>query len=499
MPGPPNAAKPDRGTDAGGPVEAGGGVAGGRPLAVDVPEFFIDLGLATLGVRLVVAVAVAALGDVEQLAGVAEVLVQRLRGIAHAVAAAGERVQGADQRRGQRGAADRQPAGFGEGFVFVAAVDVESGVGVRHRRDVAREPVRPTAAGRPSSRLLLPQGSGEDRAAAPARGGELFGVPEQAVRGLAAVVPDGLALAQAATGELQRGTAGGHDRGVGRGRVGQFGRGAQFFEFLPVVVAGVPRGGHDHDPGVVVGGEVFPFFPLRSPVGVGDLVGAERHRLVGRRRQVGVAFGVGLDQQDLAVLAHAAHRLHVEADLNRPAAGVRPRKLAGAAGLAHLREAAVPGRARRQPVVGVERGEVLFDLRVVEGIHDRHRLTGAGGGRREGVRAGQVRRGQTARGALRACTGPEHVGQRPGLALAGRRELQRQAAGAPGAGDVAQPAHLRVTRLGLFAGAVRGCRGGGARPQGKTEQTANKHQEPTSGRMSHELVPTLPRLPSRPL
>lgn len=90
--------------------------------------------------------------------------------------------------------------------------------------------------------------------------------------------------------------------------------------------------------------------------------------------------------------------LDVERDLKRPAR-VLPR-IARAAVLVHLAEAAVRRRAGGQPVVAAEDAEVLLRRRIVIGVDDRDRLARAGRRRRrEAVDRLDRRRGESGRGA----------------------------------------------------------------------------------------------------
>ena len=144
---------------------------------------------------------------------------------------------------------------------------------------------------------------------------------------------------------------------------------------------------------------------LAASPGVRDDVGAELHRLVLGRVEIAVAVGVGLDQHDVAVLADLVNGLDVQRDLQRPA-GVGRRKRA-TAGLVDDLEAArrAGGRGTAGAALGGIRDrvgavvvlEIAEHRRIVVGVDDRHRLDGRGG-RRQVVRAVDLRRRQRARG-----------------------------------------------------------------------------------------------------
>src|SRR5207302_8685888 len=109
--------------------------------------------------------------------------------------------------------------------------------------------------------------------------------------------------------------------------------------------------------------------------------------LVDRGGQVRVAVVVRVDQEDLAVAADGRDHVEVERDLLRPT-GVAG-WVGGAATLVDFAEAAVGGRARRQPVLGAVNGQVGLGVGVVVGVDDGD---GLGGGRRarESVGAAEV-------------------------------------------------------------------------------------------------------------
>ena len=178
--------------------------------------------------------------------------------------------------------------------------------------------------------------------------------------------------------------------------------------------------------------ELVPALLVRAE-GVADLGRAQPGGGVLGARQVLGRRCRGLDQQDPAQVAHRAHRLHVERDLDRGVpVGLGQRR--GVAVLVHLAERR--GRLGGQPVVVVERLEVRQHVRVVVPVDDRHGLVRAAGLRVVAVRAGEGagrqpagrsprpgrrrRRGGELR-ARRRCRGraPDHREAGP---LAGRRD-----------------------------------------------------------------------------
>src|SRR5262249_51287260 len=254
------------------------------------------------------AIAVRAARDVEQ---GARRRVGKLRRVANRARISGERVDGRDDRRRDAGAAEdvpvRAPARA------VAVVDGDARVRVRHRRDVGDRAA-------PAAGILLP-GRLRDQRAAPAAG----------------TAPRGLAPAAGGCGRPQARAADGDDRVVG-GR------------YLDAVAAVAGACG-DRDAGVAVRAAVARLTEeLAAAVAVADRVRAQRVSLVGCRAEVGEAVRVGLDEQDLAVRTDCGGHLDVELDLLAPARVGSWRRRS--APLIDLVEAAVRGRARRQPALG---------------------------------------------------------------------------------------------------------------------------------------------------
>src|SRR5438477_164332 len=131
---------------------------------------------------------------------------------------------------------------------------------------------------------------------------------------------------------------------------------------------------------------------------------------VRRARRVSVCRG-GFGSEALEPLPAALHAPSVEPRVPparcralRPTAG---RQRQRAAVLVHLPEAAVRGRARRQPVEGAVLREILLGGRVVEGVDDRDGLAGAGGRARK--RVGRLQVGRAVAGGS--------GGERAGVAL----------------------------------------------------------------------------------
>ena len=199
---------------------------------------------------------------------------------------------------------------------------------------------------------------------------------------------------------------------------------------------------------------------LVAAVGVADDLRALLHGLVDGRGEVGVLVGVGLDEQDLAVVADRTHALDVERDLAGPA-GVGRRQRAGVAllvdHLERLRGLLV------QAVLLVEEVQVGPHRRVVEGVDDRDRL------RRLAVRVDAVRLGElSGRVATGGAEADPRVGRRQcdvtrleARGLGGRHlagdHTHRVAAAVAGRGGRAHPLlHLDLRRAGC-TGAVR-CR-----------------------------------------
>ena len=113
--------------------------------------------------------------------------------------------------------------------------------------------------------------------------------------------------------------------------------------------------------------------------------------VVDRREEVVEGVRLRLDEQDARLRRHCVRPLDVERDLQRPATieAREPR----AAGLVHLPKAAVGGGTRRQPELRAERIQVLFDVRMVEGVDNRNGLPCAGVGvRRKTVGCPDLRR-----------------------------------------------------------------------------------------------------------
>ena len=193
--------------------------------------------------------------------------VERQRGVVDPVAAAGERVEPADQRGRERSAANRQPvvAAF-ERFTFAAAVvavvDIKARVGIRVSRYVGCKAFVAAAGGREAGRVQLPGLSDEKRAAAAACRPFFFELVQRAN-----AVPHRLAFAVAFAVEFERRAADRDDRGQ-RGRyVRSRGRFVVFVQLGPVVIAVIASGGGDDDAGLGVGG-LFdgPQFALRATI-----------------------------------------------------------------------------------------------------------------------------------------------------------------------------------------------------------------------------------------
>src|SRR5262249_54284037 len=109
---------------------------------------------------------------------------------------------------------------------------------------------------------------------------------------------------------------------------------------------------------------------------VGDPGRAEGGRRVDRRQQVRETGGVGLDQDDATVSADRRDHVQIKRDLLRPAS-VGSWEV-GASILGNLPEAAVGRRAGWETELGSVYREVTLRRWIVEGVHDRHSLAGAG-------------------------------------------------------------------------------------------------------------------------
>src|SRR5581483_12413548 len=93
-------------------------------------------------------------------------------------------------------------------------------------------------------------------------------------------------------------------------------------------------------------------------------------------QQIGEAIAIGFDEQDLRTGSDGVRPFDVERNLQRPAA-IRAR-VARAAALVDLLEAAVGRGAGGQAILLAEDVEVTLDRRVVVGIDDGDGLAGAG-------------------------------------------------------------------------------------------------------------------------
>ncbi len=197
----------------------------------------------------------------------------------------------------------------------------------------------------------------------------------------AGATPGGLGPAPGGAGGLAQAGATDGDDGAERGRR------------LDAVAGVTGRGGH-RDAGVVVGRGAGA---VTAAVAVADrdhagLAGG----VVDRGAQVGERGGTRLDQQDLAVRAGGRDHVEVQADLGGPA-GVGLGQAGGAAGLAHLAEAAVGGGAGREAELRAVDAEVGLGGRVVVGVDDGDGAAAAGG-RGQGVGGADVGRVQAGRG-----------------------------------------------------------------------------------------------------
>ena len=311
-----------------GRADAGRAVVAGRPFAHDRAT----------------AAAVGPAGDVVQ--GCRRVFLVGVEtgGRVFAFTAARQGVHGGDQRRREAGAADLEPAGPAAFRDHRGVVDGSAGRRGGVGGDVGDAAFGPAPRQRPVAVRELPRLRGLEGAAA-----------------ASAPRPDRLAAVAVPRAERERGAA--DRRHIGRGR-----------RIFGGVAAVSGRGG-DRDALVVIRSIDGLRRGLAAAVAVGDLVGAERGSCVDGGFQVGEGVRRGLDEEDLAVLADRVGDLDVERDLERPAA-VLARIGAFDAFLVDLAEAAVRGRAFRQPERFAVEGEVGFDRRRVVGVDDRNRLRG---------------------------------------------------------------------------------------------------------------------------
>ena len=209
----------------------------------------------------------------------------------------------------------------------VGVVDVVAGQRVTQRRDVGGEPLVAARGLRPALGRELPGGRRELGAAAAAAGEERLAPELGGEPGLPVAVPRDLGRPGAVVVELERGAGRGHDAGERRRRGRGVVRRVAVEEVVVVVVAVVTGGCGDHDTRVVErrldggGGLVV------GAAGVGALEAAVAVAHDGRTVRDGRVHadgevlevgGVRLDQNDLAGVADAAHRLEVEGDLAGP-------------------------------------------------------------------------------------------------------------------------------------------------------------------------------------
>ncbi len=284
-------------------------------------------------------------------------------------------------------------------------------------------------------------GDGRDVGDGPAgaRGGDilLVGGPWFVRRAAASTRRPG-ALRPAARRVGVPGEAGAADRddiGVGGGPVDDVGG-----------VAG--RGGHDHT-GLLPGVEGRLLGVLTGyAVRVRDVLRPEGDGGAYRGAQVVGGGRVGLDEQEAAGRTGGGDGVQVESGLLGPSQVVR--RVVDAAALVDLAEAAVVGRAGRQPELLPEHGEIGLRRGVAAGIHDRDGTALAAVG--EVVRGADVVRSE------RGGRGAGGGGRRP---LRGLRADQGVAAGGRGVRVGGGLIAVRGPVVGLFRGHVqRRFRGG---------------------------------------
>ena len=227
----------------------------------------------------------------------------------------------------------------------------------------------------------------------------------------------------------------------------------------------------------------------------------------------------------MAVRAQRGHRVEIERDLELPA-GVDRRRVAGAAALVVLREAAVRRCARREAELGTVCSQVGLGVRVVVRVDDRDRLAGPGVLRQVGevVRLLQVR-GRSGLGS----SGRRH-GRSGCVAVPGARAREpvdgrwfpqpgvHESAGSPHAEDLSQACRascgrrrargdwrdargVREARRGV--GDARGRRRGRGADRGKEqagERQERGRQQPRHGALarSSERAPAGPSRTRRP-
>ena len=134
-------------------------------------------------------------------------------------------------------------------------------------------------------------------------------------------------------------------------------------------------------------GVLGPIFA--AAIAVADGVRAELGGFIHGRAEVCVRRRRGLDEENLAGRANCGDHVQIERDLASPAR-IRSR-VAGAAGLIDLLEAAIRRRARRQAIVRPVDREIGFCVRIVVRVDDGDRQAGARRGSSKIIGADQVR------------------------------------------------------------------------------------------------------------